>query len=314
MPDPLPLSPRQVWALLALPSQASCSGDCGSRRERFGRWRRRALAIPDAPHSRRRAQLDRTQARPHRRRRPVLDPAAAARPEPAAAARRLRDHLGLPRLRQRAWSGRRARRTDANSIWRWSRRSIPGSPISDYYRYHPWHDDGGYLRALVEACREDCAALPSYGRVRSLGRSRSEPRAGSRAEPRPRLRAVATRRSQRVGGAGVRRRSSEVTWFELSGAASASLTMHAFLALAAEPACTEQRPAATPAPRTFPGCRRRPRCSTAMWTRLKTRSTAITATSPTTPARPSRRERVCELVRRSAHGGAPTAQRRIGTP
>ena len=40
--------------------------------------------------------------------------------------------------------------------------------MSDYYRYHPWREDGGYLRALVEACRRGCAALPSYGRVRPL--------------------------------------------------------------------------------------------------------------------------------------------------
>ena len=31
----------------------------------------------------------------------------------------------------------------------------------------------------------------------------------------------------------------EASWFELSGAASASLTVHAFLALAADPSCTE---------------------------------------------------------------------------
>jgi cytochrome P450 len=42
----------------------------------------------------------------------------------------------------------------------------PEAPISDYYRYHPWQDDGGYLRALVETCRASCAALPSYSRVR----------------------------------------------------------------------------------------------------------------------------------------------------
>jgi tetraprenyl-beta-curcumene synthase len=41
-------------------------------------------------------------------------------------------------------------------------------PLSDYYRYNPWRDDGGYLRALVETCREGCASLPSYSRVRDL--------------------------------------------------------------------------------------------------------------------------------------------------
>jgi tetraprenyl-beta-curcumene synthase len=44
----------------------------------------------------------------------------------------------------------------------------PAAAISDYYRFHPWQDDGGYLRSLVESCRRSCAALPCYGRVRPL--------------------------------------------------------------------------------------------------------------------------------------------------
>lgn len=43
----------------------------------------------------------------------------------------------------------------------------PTRPISDYYRHHPWQDDGGYLRTLVEVCREGCLRLPSYERVRA---------------------------------------------------------------------------------------------------------------------------------------------------
>src|ERR1044072_9771613 len=42
----------------------------------------------------------------------------------------------------------------------------PGEPISPYYRYHPWRDDGGYLRSIVEACRAECLQLPSFDRVR----------------------------------------------------------------------------------------------------------------------------------------------------
>ena len=44
----------------------------------------------------------------------------------------------------------------------------PEAPMSDYYRYHPWKDDGGYLRALVETCRRMCAGLPGYRQVRPL--------------------------------------------------------------------------------------------------------------------------------------------------
>ena len=38
----------------------------------------------------------------------------------------------------------------------------PQLVISDYYRFHPWHADGGYIRALVDSCRTLCIQLPSY--------------------------------------------------------------------------------------------------------------------------------------------------------
>jgi tetraprenyl-beta-curcumene synthase len=38
----------------------------------------------------------------------------------------------------------------------------PAAPHRDYYALHPQADDGGYLHALVDACREACAALPSF--------------------------------------------------------------------------------------------------------------------------------------------------------
>jgi tetraprenyl-beta-curcumene synthase len=113
----------------------------------------------------------------------------------------------------------------------------PSRPISDYYAHHPWKDDGGYLRTLVEVCRKTSAELPSYKRVRPLlieEASRAQVLAinhdlheGHRDAS---LRAWATRHS--LG-------SSEVSWFELTGAASASLTVHALLALAAEPVLSD---------------------------------------------------------------------------
>lgn len=113
----------------------------------------------------------------------------------------------------------------------------PARPISDYYRYHPWHDDGGYLRTLVETCRETCAALPSYGRVRALIVREAE-RAQVQAlnhdlDPRVRDEALREWAAQEFSG------EQRLSWFELSSAASASLAVHAFLALAAQPACTD---------------------------------------------------------------------------
>ncbi len=111
----------------------------------------------------------------------------------------------------------------------------PDARISSYYRYHPWREDGGYLRRLVEVCRETCPRLPSYGRVARLtvGEAHRAQVLGLNHDPNPvrrdqRLRRWAAR--DRPGGHGA-------TWYEWTGAASASLTVHVLLALAAEPTC-----------------------------------------------------------------------------
>jgi tetraprenyl-beta-curcumene synthase len=113
----------------------------------------------------------------------------------------------------------------------------PAAPISDYYRYHPWREDGGYLRTLVETCRSGCASLPSYGRVRPYVLVEAE-----------RAQVLALNhdtdpscRDEALKAWAARECSEErrLTWFELSGAASASMTIHAFLALAAQRACTD---------------------------------------------------------------------------
>jgi tetraprenyl-beta-curcumene synthase len=114
----------------------------------------------------------------------------------------------------------------------------PSAPISDYYRYHPWHEDGGYLRKLVETCRGACAALPSYGRVKPLI-VREAARAQVQAlnhDTDPRVRDEALREWAESEFAEERR----LSWFELSSAASASLAVHAFLAIAAQPGCSEE--------------------------------------------------------------------------
>jgi tetraprenyl-beta-curcumene synthase len=112
----------------------------------------------------------------------------------------------------------------------------PSRPISDYYCYHPWREDGGYLRALVGVCRESCAEMPSYERIHPL-LVREAIRAQVLAinhdlDPASRdttLREWATREFPD---------ETEADWFELTGAASASLTIHVLLALTAEPACS----------------------------------------------------------------------------
>jgi tetraprenyl-beta-curcumene synthase len=119
----------------------------------------------------------------------------------------------------------------------------PSLALSDYYRQHPWKDDGGYLRALVQSCRGACARLPSYVSARPL-LLRAAGLAQVLAlnhEPDPRKRDAGLR-----GWAGTHfPRDGELAWFELSGGASAWLTILALLALAAETELDERHIAET---------------------------------------------------------------------
>lgn len=107
------------------------------------------------------------------------------------------------------------------------------APISDYYRHHPWQDDGGYLRLLVELCRAACALLPSYAAIlptliRAAGLATVQ---GINHELDPQLRDFTLREWAAREFAG----RTDLTWYELSGAASTWITVFALLALASEP-------------------------------------------------------------------------------
>lgn len=119
----------------------------------------------------------------------------------------------------------------------------PGQPTADYYRLHPWREDGGYLRSLVEACRDCCSQLPSFARVRD-----SVIREAQRAqvlainhEPDPAMRDEALRDWSELHFPHI----VSASWFELSAAASAGLTIFALLALACEPVCSDAEIART---------------------------------------------------------------------
>lgn len=113
----------------------------------------------------------------------------------------------------------------------------PGGPLHDYYRHHPWKDDGGYLLALVNTCRERCRALPSFERVRPLiaREARRSLVLGINHDEDP-VRRDATLRAWAAREYPAER---DLSWFELSGAASATLVVHVLLTLAAEPCVSE---------------------------------------------------------------------------
>jgi tetraprenyl-beta-curcumene synthase len=111
----------------------------------------------------------------------------------------------------------------------------PGAATADWYLLHATADDGGYLAALVGACREGCEALPAFPHVRAAAQREASRNvvqgikdgpAGWR-EPQLRAWADAQARGDDVGDA---------TWFELAAAGSSPLAALALLAAAADPA------------------------------------------------------------------------------
>lgn len=113
----------------------------------------------------------------------------------------------------------------------------PGQPLSDYYALHPQHDDGGYLRGVVEACRAGCERLPAFDRVR--GRVARAARLGTVQVPNHDPCAARREAGLRAWVARELSGPSELHWFELTAAASSSLWTLALLALAADPQLRE---------------------------------------------------------------------------
>lgn len=116
-------------------------------------------------------------------------------------------------------------------------------PLADYYRYHPWRNDGGYLIALVEFCRARCQSLPSYERVRALvvaEAQRAQVQALNHLPDRARRDAALQRWAAQEFP-----RQRHLRWFELTAAASASLVIHPLLALGAKAGVTDKEIEAT---------------------------------------------------------------------
>lgn len=106
----------------------------------------------------------------------------------------------------------------------------PDAALSDYYRYHPWRNDGGYLQALVQTCQAQCVRLPSYPAVQP-----TVIREAWRAQVLAINHDLDPVRRDRALREWARREWPHLhrtQWFELTGAASASLTIHALFVLA----------------------------------------------------------------------------------
>lgn len=224
--DPTPLTPAQLRALVCATTRELSWGLRQVSRE-LRHWRARAELIPSAE-----IRADALYALSHKR--THADGAALFSILPARRDRSLLRLLVAYELILDFLDNVNERhRTEANG--RELHRALidavdPGRSPSDYYRHHPWKEDGGYLRALVECCQRRCRGLPSYRKVREAvlhEAGRTQVLALNHLSD-PHERDAALLRWARSECPG----HPELAWFELTGAASASLAVLALLTLA----------------------------------------------------------------------------------
>lgn len=118
----------------------------------------------------------------------------------------------------------------------------PGEPVAsdEWYSHHPQREDGGYLAALVAACRVQVAALPSTGVVAPiLGRVAARCGEGQ----------SHTHAAARIGGEELEAWATGLQappgylWWELAAGAGSSVAAHALLAAAADRQTTAEEAA-----------------------------------------------------------------------
>jgi tetraprenyl-beta-curcumene synthase len=110
----------------------------------------------------------------------------------------------------------------------------PGSPHLDYYAHNPEREDGGFLTAVLDACRGAVGGLPSYATAGP----------GARAAAARIVDFQALNLTEEQGGHCALERSaraitpagSGLGWWETAAGAGSSLAVHALIGAAADPA------------------------------------------------------------------------------
>lgn len=119
----------------------------------------------------------------------------------------------------------------------------PDAPVCDYYRFHPWSDDGGYLAGLVAACRAGCRRLPGFAAVRPvIGVELSRVAVLAKNHELDRHRRESALRQWAADEFG---EAGELRWYELTAAASQSVVTFTLLALATNESATSALARAT---------------------------------------------------------------------
>jgi tetraprenyl-beta-curcumene synthase len=225
-PDPIPLTPAQLAALASAASRELLWGLRGVSREIAG-WRVRAAAIPDRQE--RALALDALRSK-----RGHIDGAALfwiLAPRRDAGLLRLLVAYNvlcdyLDSLTERPGAG------DAPLLHRAMTDALEPAGAR--------RADGGYLDALVETCRAECAALLAFAVVQPA--ALREARRASEVLPLNHQPVAAARDAGlRAWAAREFPDESQLAWYELSAAASTWLAVQASLAMAADPSCDAGR-------------------------------------------------------------------------
>jgi tetraprenyl-beta-curcumene synthase len=119
----------------------------------------------------------------------------------------------------------------------------PGAEHPDYYRHHRARQDGGYIRSMIDACREAFGALPSYASV-----AQPALRAASRIVAYQSLNHEgegAHHRALARWAADVVPQGSGLRWWEAAAGAASSLGVFALIAAAAKPGLSAAETRAT---------------------------------------------------------------------
>jgi tetraprenyl-beta-curcumene synthase len=111
----------------------------------------------------------------------------------------------------------------------------PGTAVAEWYRLHPQREDGGYLQALVTACRQAVGSLPSHSRALPLARRA----AGRCGEGQSYTHLAAHEGAKQLQVWALQQECPPgYLWWEIAAGASSSVTAHALIAAAADPRCT----------------------------------------------------------------------------
>ncbi len=106
----------------------------------------------------------------------------------------------------------------------------PAAPLADWYAFHPCRDDGGYVDALVAACRTALIVLPGYPLV--IGALRELAQRAGEAQSLNHSGTLAGDMTPLARWAAVQSGPGDLRWWETAAAAAAPLGIYALGAVA----------------------------------------------------------------------------------